>query len=153
MTWKWLPVASVLVWLDVLFLGHTFSSQIFSFFFFGFTHGMQKFLGQGSNLSYSSNPSYSRDNAGSLTTRPPGNSLLSYYFKSPLCPLMLNVAVRRVWDQLDFPPSLSVLFLFFFLFWECLNFFFSSLNLEVQNLKQDMSVLVILKQFFLAYTQ
>ena len=36
-------------------------------FFFGCAHGMWKFPGQGSNLSHI------RDDAGSLTTRPPGN--------------------------------------------------------------------------------
>ena len=39
-----------------------------SVFFFGCAHGIQKFLGQGSNLSHSS------DDAKSLTTRTPGNS-------------------------------------------------------------------------------
>jgi len=38
------------------------------FFFFGYTCGMQKFPGQGLNLSHSS------DNTESLTPRPPGNS-------------------------------------------------------------------------------
>ena len=35
--------------------------------FFGYTQGMQKFLGQGSNLCHSSDLSHSSDNAGSLT--------------------------------------------------------------------------------------
>ena len=38
------------------------------FFFFDHTYGMQNFPGQVSNLCHNS------DNAGSLTTRPPGNS-------------------------------------------------------------------------------
>ena len=38
-------------------------------FCFGHTHGMHKFLSQGSNQSHSS------DNAESLTARPPENSL------------------------------------------------------------------------------
>ena len=45
---------------------------IYSFlfiYFFGHSHGMQKFLGQGSN------PGHSSDNARSLTAQPPGNSL------------------------------------------------------------------------------
>ena len=42
---------------------------VFVFFFFGCTCCIQKFLGQGSNLHHSS------DNARSLTTRLPGNSL------------------------------------------------------------------------------
>ena len=37
------------------------------FFFFGHTHGMQKFLGQESNPLHSSDPSHSTDNTGSLT--------------------------------------------------------------------------------------
>ena len=57
----------------------------FLFFFsfsFGCTRGMQKFLGQGSNLSHSS------DNTESLTARLPGNSLKSFpivdsHIKSP----------------------------------------------------------------------
>ena len=47
------------------------------FFFFGHTCSMQMFLGQGSNLSHSS------DNAESLTARPPENSqfnLLTFCF-------------------------------------------------------------------------
>ena len=43
------------------------------FFFFGHTRGMQKFLGQGSNPCYSSDPSHSSHNAESSTTRPAGN--------------------------------------------------------------------------------
>ena len=39
------------------------------FFIFGYAHSMQKFLGEGSN------PSYSSDASKSLTTKPPGNSL------------------------------------------------------------------------------
>ena len=39
-------------------------------FLFFFSHGMQKFPGQGLNLSFSS------DNVKSLTARPPGNSCL-----------------------------------------------------------------------------
>ena len=44
--------------------------------FFGRTHGMQKFPGQGTN------PSHSSDNAKSLTTRPPGNSQTYATFSS-----------------------------------------------------------------------
>ena len=36
-------------------------------YFFGHTHNMQKFPGQGSNLSHSSNPSHCSDNNGYLT--------------------------------------------------------------------------------------
>ena len=43
------------------------SSHPLSFFFFGHTCGMSKFLGQGSNLRHSSNLSHSSDNTGSLT--------------------------------------------------------------------------------------
>ena len=56
----------------------------FSFFFF-FCHiqGMQKFLGQGLNLSRSS------DNAQLLTTRPPGNSY-AIFFKGLEHPWILD---------------------------------------------------------------
>ena len=37
------------------------------YLFFGHTHGMQKFLGQGSNLGHSCNQCHSSDNARSLT--------------------------------------------------------------------------------------
>ena len=40
-----------------------------TFYFFGHTHSMSKFLGQRWNLCHNS------DNAGSLTSRPPGNSI------------------------------------------------------------------------------
>ena len=40
-----------------------------AFLFFGHAHGMQKFWGQGWN------PSHSNDSDGSLSPRPPGNSL------------------------------------------------------------------------------
>ena len=45
-----------------------------SFFFFVCAQSIQKFLGQGSNLCHSSDPSHFRDNARYLTSRPPGNS-------------------------------------------------------------------------------
>ena len=41
---------------------------------FGCTHSMWKFLGQELNSCHSSDLSHSRDNARSLTARPPGNS-------------------------------------------------------------------------------
>lgn len=40
---------------------------------FGRAGCLPEFLGQGSNLSHSSDPSHRGDNASSLTTRPPGN--------------------------------------------------------------------------------
>ena len=42
--------------------------SLLNFFFFGHTHDMQKFPGQGSNLCHNSG------NTKSFTTRPPGNS-------------------------------------------------------------------------------
>ena len=56
-----------------LFASHSLNVCPFNFLFvfsfvFGCAHGMQKFPGQGSDLHHSS------DNAGSLTTKPPGNS-------------------------------------------------------------------------------
>ena len=48
--------------------------QHFLFLFFGHTHSMQNFLGQGLNLSHSSDNGSHSDNMESLTTRPPGNS-------------------------------------------------------------------------------
>ena len=47
---------------------------LFCFVFFGYSHGMKKFLGQGLNLSHSS------DNAESLSIRPPGNSRVLFCF-------------------------------------------------------------------------
>ena len=47
-------------------------------FSFGRACGMQKFLGQESNPSISSNPGHSSDNAKSLTTRSPGNSCSNF---------------------------------------------------------------------------
>ena len=44
-------------------------------FLFVLTHGMQNFQGQRLNPCHSSDMSHSSDNPGSLTTRPPGNSL------------------------------------------------------------------------------
>ena len=43
-------------------------------FFSDHAQSMWKFLGQGSNLCHKRHRSHSSDNAGSLTTRPPGNS-------------------------------------------------------------------------------
>ena len=54
-----------------------------SFFFFGHIHGIQKFLGQGSNPGHSSNLSHSSDNTGSLTqcaTREFPNLFFIFYF-------------------------------------------------------------------------
>ena len=48
--------------------------------FFGHSRGIWKFLGQGSNLSHSSDPSHTSDNARSLTTRPPENSSITFFF-------------------------------------------------------------------------
>ena len=43
------------------------SFVLFCFFLFGLNCGMWKFLGQGSNLSHSSDPNHSSDNTRSLT--------------------------------------------------------------------------------------
>ena len=63
--------------------------QLLGFFFGGgHTHDMQKFPGQGSN------PSHSSDNTESLTTRPPGNSLNVCCFKTLnmwLCVIQLKM--------------------------------------------------------------
>ena len=53
-------------------LFHSFNTGYYSIvwlLFLGLALGMQKFLGRGSNLSHNS------DNVGSLTIRPPGNSI------------------------------------------------------------------------------
>ena len=57
-----------------LYLFHSF------FFFFGHTHSMWKFPGQGWNLYHSSNWSHSRDNAGSLTPWATRELPLSFFF-------------------------------------------------------------------------
>ena len=49
---------------------------------------------------------------------------LSDLFRSTLCPLALNVAVRGVWDQLDFFPPLKVICFYFSVLPERLNNFF-----------------------------
>ena len=54
--------------ISVVFLP-TVMYRFFFFFFFGHAHGMWKFLGQGSNLLHSSDPSCYSENAGSLTHR------------------------------------------------------------------------------------
>ena len=56
---------------SIMIPGITSQISFLSFFlsFFRFTHGLQKFPRQGSNLSHSN------DNAESLTTKPPGTSL------------------------------------------------------------------------------
>ena len=46
----------------------------FYLIFCGHAHGMWKFPGQGLNLYHSSDLSHCGDNAGSLTTTPPGKS-------------------------------------------------------------------------------
>ena len=48
-------------------------------FLFGHAYGMWKFLGQGSNPCHSSDPSHHSNSAGTLTTRPPGNSIFEFY--------------------------------------------------------------------------
>ena len=48
------------------------------FFFFYYAHGIWKFLGQGLNLSHSS------DNAMSLTNGPPGNSFIYLFMAMPM---------------------------------------------------------------------
>ena len=64
---------------------------LFYYYYFCWAHGMQKFLGQGSNLGQEWNPhhssglSHSSDNARSLTTRPSENSwarLLEFWLPS-----------------------------------------------------------------------
>ena len=52
--------------------------------FLGCTLSMWNFPGQGLNTHHSSNSSHSSDNAGSLTTRPPGNSQTFCIFNSSL---------------------------------------------------------------------
>ena len=58
------------------------------YLYFGFTHSMCKFLGQGSNLCHISDPNHSSDNTGSLTTEPPGKSLTAL-LKSVLVEFLL----------------------------------------------------------------
>lgn len=65
----------------------------FFFFLIGCIQGMWKLLGQGSNLSHSSNPSHSGDNAGSLTPRPPGN-WQGYFFSH----IQVGSSVSKSWQ-------------------------------------------------------
>ena len=65
---------------------------------------MQKFPGQGSNSSRSRNPRHSSDNIKSLTTKPPGNSLLDIFLKS-------------TGGFIEYPSVEICLFLFYFYFW------------------------------------
>ena len=51
---------------------------LFFFFFFGCAHGVQKFLGQGSNLCLSSDPSYSSEQHQTLTHSATRGLLESY---------------------------------------------------------------------------
>ena len=58
---------------------HFTDHRQFSYIFFCLAHSMQKFQGQGSKPCHSGDLSHSSDKAKSLTTRPPGNSLLIYF--------------------------------------------------------------------------
>ena len=49
-------------------------------FFWPCTQHVEVTLGQGSNPSHSSALGHSSDNAGSLTTEPPGNSVAFFFF-------------------------------------------------------------------------
>ena len=54
---------------------------------------MAMFLGQGSNLHHSSDLNHSGDNAGSLTTRLPGNSINLFYQY-----ILVEHAIKRLLD-------------------------------------------------------
>ena len=56
-----------------------FCKHMGSFSFFCHTHGMPRFLGQGSNPSHSSNPSWCSDNTRSLTHRATRGPLFSFF--------------------------------------------------------------------------
>ena len=59
-----------------------FTLRAFLFFFFSFWPCMWKFPGQGSNLSHSSDPNHSSDNARSLTHYPTRELPLKAFFYS-----------------------------------------------------------------------
>ena len=74
---------------------HHFCNFSFLFFLFGHTHGMWKFLGQGSNLHHKSNPSLSSDTTRSLTHQ--GTPVFTIFnFK-----LDASNSLRAYWEILD----------------------------------------------------
>ena len=75
--------------------------QLFYFYLciLGHAHSMRKFPGQGSNPCHSSDPSHSNDNAGSLTTKPQGNS-----------PDFLNESIYDIVEVPVYPQSPSSFF-------------------------------------------
>lgn len=75
---------------------YLYSCHSFVFLFvFGHTHGMRKFLDQWSNPHHCSDPSYSRDNAGSPTVRLPGNSFIRQFWILEYLAADLNSALAR----------------------------------------------------------
>ena len=62
-------------------------------FIFGYTHSMQKFPGQGSNLSHSS------DNTESLNTRPPENSICIVFISVYLILFYQECFVLFLWPH------------------------------------------------------
>ena len=71
---------------DSLSFSSHFKDFLFNVFFFSFfcTHGMKMFLSQGLNQCHSSNLSYTRDNAKSLTHWITGNSSFVFLFPLPV---------------------------------------------------------------------
>ena len=61
-------------WLRLLKMNYSKVSLLFIYLFWPCPVGLWNFLGQETNLCHNSNQSHSSDNAGSLISRPPGNS-------------------------------------------------------------------------------
>ena len=57
------------------------------------TRGMQKLPGHGLKLSHRSDLSHSSDNAGSLTTRPPGNSQIFMFLNIDRLVVLRHTAI------------------------------------------------------------
>lgn len=91
--------------------------------FFGCPRGMQKFLGQVSNLRQSSDPRHISDNDRSLTARPPGYSLILFQItlssnSTPNKNFIHNKHIPVYWESkssrflLNLPPMSRIFSLF-----------------------------------------
>ena len=80
-------VQSVWIYLALLnyALRNSEDSKFHMMHFFGHTHGMWKFLDQGSNPHHSTDPRHSSAKGGSLTTRLPGNSYVIFTTEKKIC--------------------------------------------------------------------
>ena len=87
-------------------IGELPKSLFFAFFGgggFGYVLSMQKFWGQGSNLSYSSNQSHSGDNTGSLTHWATKELPLYFFSSSPVnWKFKIMLQLFNFWKHYDF---------------------------------------------------